>query len=97
MKGCDNNCMNINEFSLELSKRLKELGIKVNKDDMKLIINTFVELLKEKVFEGFEVKIKNFGNIYLGKSDSRKLPNGDTYEQKDIIKIKLSRNFKNNS
>lgn len=90
-----NYVVNINEFVSELTRRCKALGIKINIIDMKIIVTEFIKLIHEKVFEGFEIKIKNFATFNLGKSDNRKLPNGDVFEQTEVIKVKMSRNFKN--
>lgn len=87
--------MNINEFVSELTKRCKALGVKINIIDMKIIVTEFVKLIHERVFEGFEVKIKNFATFSLGKSENRKLPNGNVFEPTKVLKVKLSRNFKN--
>lgn len=88
--------VNINELIVELAKRCRSLGVKISQGDIKIIIIEFISMLREKVFEGYEIKIKNFAIFELGKSVKRKLPNGlDNYEQKDIIKVKLSKNFKN--
>lgn len=87
--------MNINEFATELARRCRSLGIRINRDEIKIIINEFIYLIKEKVFEGHKVKIQNFGNFELGKTEKRALPNGERFDIKKVIRFKISRNFKN--
>lgn len=88
--------MNIDKFTSELSKRLKVKNIKLNQSDTKIVITEFIKLIKELVFEGYEIKIKNFGKFFLDfTSDKRKLPNGTRFEKRSIIRFRLSKNFKN--
>lgn len=89
--------MNINEFISELVKELKNKDIKLNQSEMKIIITEFIDLISERVFDGEEVKIKNFATFYLDSTQSRNLPNGESFEKSDIIRVKLSKNFKRNS
>lgn len=86
--------MNINEFISELTKRCKSKGLRVNQNDMKTIVTEFISLIKDKVFDGCEVRLKNFAIFTLGMQDKRKLPNGEYFEQNEIIKVRLSDNFK---
>lgn len=86
----------MSQFISDLTKRIRDNGIKINQDETKIIINTLINLINEKVFEGHIIKIKNFATFELGKtSNSRKLPNGKDFKQSEIIKVKLSKNFKN--
>lgn len=62
---------------------------------MKIIITEFTNLLHKNVFEGCEIKIKNFAIFELGKTTSkRKLPTGETFKERPIIRMNLSKNFK---
>lgn len=89
--------MNNNEFISELSRSLKDDGIRLNQEDLKTIITCFIQLIHERVLEGEEVKIKNFGTFYLDDTSNRVLPGGKQFDIRKVVRFRVSRNFKNKS
>lgn len=88
--------MKYSDFVSELLKKIKNNNIKLTKDELVIIITEFVSLIHNEVlYKNEKIKINNFAVFELGKKAPRKLPGGKIVEKGDIIRVRLSKNFKN--
>lgn len=84
---------------LELIEKVSKLTGKTKKDTS-LIINTFLEEVKDDILAGNKVVISNFGTFYKKEVEPFKLFNPQTGEEmlvEDMIRIYFtsSKNFRN--